>query len=92
MEEKGYAYILPEPRFFQELKDHIKIENGKQQRIPQVDPFFTLLKTQRPYWFKGVFCKSQDVVSFMFEKEEILTSSINRDIETKTVVIKEDSK
>jgi len=88
MEDKGYRTV-PEPRFLQTLKDYIKIEDKKQVRIPQADPFTELLKTERPSFFKGVFCKSQDVISFIYDKKEVLTSSLNRDIKTKSIVIKD---
>jgi P4 family phage/plasmid primase-like protien len=88
MEEKGF-YTTSEPKFFQALKEHIKIEDKKQVRLPKHDPLVEILKTERPSFIGGAFNKSDDLVSFIYEKEEFLTKNLNRDSKSKTIVIKE---
>lgn len=89
-EEKG-LYVSSEPKFFTQIHEHMKnTKDRKQIRVPVQDELVELLGTERPSWISGIFIKSQDLISFMFNKKEILSNTLNRDSKTKQIIIKDD--
>ncbi|MEA3451464.1 MAG: phage/plasmid primase, P4 family, partial [Bacteroidota bacterium] len=88
-EEKG-LYTTSEPKFFTQIFENIKsAEDKKQLRVPVQNPLVEILGTERPNWIGGIYVKSQDLISFMYKNKETTTESLNRNIDTKQVIIKE---
>ena len=87
MSEKGNM-PLSSAKFFSRLKDEIKtIEDLGQIRISVPN-----IEKDRPRFVKGVYCNANDVFSFKVGAEEVKTNTINYDVTSKRISIKEDSK
>ena len=88
MQEKGNN-PLSAPKFFEKLQKEIKsLEDIGQQRINVTDIATKRGPTYRPRFIKGIYCNSNDVFSFEYEKVTVKTENINYDSDTKQIVIK----
>ncbi len=87
MNEKGNM-PLSSAKFFGRLKDEMhQLEDLGQLRVNVPN-----ITKDRPRFVQGIYCNSNDVFSFKMDKstDEIQTKSINYDVHTKAVVIKEE--
>jgi P4 family phage/plasmid primase-like protien len=88
IEDKG-SKPLSQNNFFIKLKDEMKnIKDLGQLRNPKIP----VLNKARARFIQGVYCNSNDVFSFSLDNStnDIRTNTINYDINTKQVIIKED--
>jgi len=87
MKEKG-SMPLSQPKFFNKITIELKkIQDIGQQRISVPG-----ISKDRPRFIQGIYCNANDVFSFDYEKVELQTKSINYDLKSKRVVIREMAK
>lgn len=83
--EKGY-HPLSEQKFWTKLADELGIVLESAQYRVNVEAL-----GDRPRFAIGIFCNKTDIETFDFDKKSVSTTSINFDVNTKTILLKEDS-
>ncbi len=83
--EKGY-HPLSEQKFWTKLADELGIVLESAQYRVNVEAL-----GDRPRFAIGIFCNKTDIETFDFDKKPVSTTSINFDVNTKTILLKEDS-
>lgn len=82
--EKGY-HPLSEQKFWTKLADELGATLESAQYRVNIDSL-----GDRPRFAIGIFCNKTDIETFDFDKKSISTTSINYDVNSKTILLKED--
>lgn len=84
-ENKGHK-VLSEQSFWQKIKETLPDidTTGTQITLPDVEAL-----EGKPRCVKGIYCNSNEVSSFMMDKTEIRTNTINLSIDTKRIILKD---
>lgn len=84
-DERGHK-PLSEQNFWKKIKEEMpSIDTAGRQVTLNID----VLDQSLPRCVEGIFCSSNEVASFNFNKEEVRTNVINLDIKTKMIIIKD---
>lgn len=86
-DEKGHK-PLSEQNFWKKIKEELPTIDtvGKQKTLSIKD-----LDQSLPRCIEGLYCNSNEVASFEFNKNEIRTNTINLDIKSKQILFKDDT-